>query len=322
MEFKNLLKNYKTVVDDSIFKKYTDNLENNDFKDIINYILKGGKRLRPIIIYEITQKMNFNNNTEFNNDLLGIILELLHSASLIIDDLPCMDNDSERRGQPSAHVKYGKTGAQLLSYSLIFSVMDIMNNIIDNFVNKSIYTQEEALERCVYTYKNLLYNLGLFGATMGQYLDIIPLYLKTKDTGIFNFLSKESTNDIVNTYNTEHLTSIIIQKKTTSLFDISFVSAYILSGGDLQQVSKLKKAVEHFGLAFQISDDFLDYDQDMNRKIKNLTPNYVINNGKEKSYEILKNHIFQFRSIMISLNLWTKLFNEISLFLLKRINYK
>ena len=92
----------------------------DEFKEIINYVLKGGKRLRPIIIYEITQKMNFNNNTKFNNDLLGVILELLHSASLIIDDLPCMDNDSERRGQPSAHVKYGKTGAQLLSYSLLF----------------------------------------------------------------------------------------------------------------------------------------------------------------------------------------------------------
>ena len=90
----------------------------------------------------------------------------------------------------------------------------------------------------------------------------------------------------------------------------------------MQQISKLKEAVEHFGLAFQISDDFLDYEQDMSRKIKNLTPNYVINNGKEKSYKVLIDHINQFRTIMISLNLWTKLFNDISLFLLKRANYK
>ena len=106
----------------------------------------------------------------------------------------------------------------------------------------------------------------------------------------------------------------MIYKKTTVLFELAFVSSYILSGGDINNIDKVKEATRHFGLAFQISDDFLDEKQDTDRIVKGLTPNYVINFGKEISYQVLKESVYWFRKIMMELNLWSRLFNDISLF--------
>ena len=72
-------------------------------------------------------------------------------------------------------------------------------------------------------------------------------------------------------------------------------------------------------MAFQISDDFLDKEQDGERRIENVSPNYMINYGREKTILKVKESIVIFRKIMMELGLWTKLFNDICLYLLKRV---
>mgnify|MGYP001463342666 CR=1 FL=1 len=75
-----------------------------------------------------------------------------------------------------------------------------------------------------------------------------------------------------------------------------------------------------FGQAFQISDDYLDKEQDNNRKIEDISPNYMINYGKKKTVLKVKECIVIFRNIMIELGLWSKLFNDICLYLVNRVD--
>ena len=86
--------------------------------------------------------------------------------------------------------------------------------------------------------ENAAYNTGLFGATGGQFLDLNPPNLSLSTL-------KE-----------------IIHKKTTSLFEISFVSGWLYGGGDYEQLSLVKEVASHFGMAFQIADDLDDMAQD------------------------------------------------------------
>lgn len=318
------IKKNQSNVNDIINKKYVNKM-NNDYQEIINYVLDGGKRLRPIIVQEINKKLNKKFRKQFKNTSkkyksistkdLSILIELIHSASLIIDDLPCMDDDSERRNKPTFHIKYGNSGAQLVSYLFFTNSIDLISDCIDKLKATGNFSEDECNERGMLLYKNIFENVGIDGATMGQYLDILPNYF---DKSQIN--TNENVQNIFEKYKNEDLILDIIHKKTTALFDISFLGSYILSGGDLQNISKLKKAVKCFGLAFQISDDYLDFEQDSNRKIEGVSPNYMINYGKEKTVLKVKESIVIFRKIMIELDLWSKLFNDICLYLVNRVD--
>ena len=79
----------------------------------------------------------------------------------------------------------------------------------------------------------------------------------------------------------------LIHLKTTTLFEISFVASYLLSGGEIKNIDLLKKAVRYFGLAFQISDDFEDIEQDMKHLDEQLNPNLVCKYGKKRNFNYL-----------------------------------
>lgn len=91
----------------------------NELTIACSHALKGGKRLRPLLvlaIYESLQKGGIGVADDAMDAALA--MEFMHTASLVIDDLPCMDNDSLRRGRPSVHVQFGEAVAQLVSVSL------------------------------------------------------------------------------------------------------------------------------------------------------------------------------------------------------------
>ena len=317
------IKEKQKIINQTIQKEYVQSI-NSKFHNIINYVLDGGKRLRPIIVQEINRKLNhkFRKQYKHTNKIyksisvkdLSILIELIHSSSLIIDDLPCMDDDDERRNKPTFHIKYGNSGAQLVSYIFFTNSIDMISKCIEQLKKTNNFSEDECNERGILLYQNIIENVGLDGATMGQYLDILPNYFNKK-----NLEKTETVKQIFNKYKEEEVIIDIIHKKTTALFDISFIGSYILSGGDLENIPKLKKAVKCFGLAFQISDDFLDKEQDCERKIENVSPNYMINYGREKTILKVKESIVIFRKIMMELGLWTKLFNDICLYLLKRV---
>lgn len=89
------------------------------------YAVRGGGRIRPLIIYEVAKALK----SSISVDPIAISIELLHSASLIADDLPCMDNDFERRGKKTCHVVYGQEVALLASYKLIAIAYEALTEI-------------------------------------------------------------------------------------------------------------------------------------------------------------------------------------------------
>ncbi len=194
--------------------------EKNTLRDACEYaLLNGGKRLRPILVLLIAEELKKGKNVID----AAMSVEFFHTASLIADDLPCMDDDSERRNRPSLHTVFGESVAILASYALI---AEGYGGIYRNGSNdsKSALICLEAATRCA----------GINGATNGQFLDLFP-----------------PNNDL------ETIRKIIYQK-TVTLFEISFIFGWLFGGGDPNLLEEVKKSAYHLGMAFQIADDLLD----------------------------------------------------------------
>ena len=281
-------------------------IENKYLLEIMNHALSGGKRLRAIIPVIIGKKIN--KKIDLTN--LACFIELFHNASLIIDDLPCMDNDLFRRNKKTVHNKYGVTKAQLT----VNIMMEIGNKLLSkNFdkIEKLQIIDEETINFIkIMCYQNINDNLGLLGAASGQFIDTCP---------INKFLSSD---EYELDYNSMESLLNLIHLKTSTLFEISFVCSYLMSGGDSKNIDELKKAVRYFGLAFQISDDFEDIKQDMNRNNEDqkFNPNLVCKYGKHKILKIYNKSVEEFKNIMKKLNIYDIVFEEIMDFLQKRID--
>lgn len=244
-------------------------------RDACEYALKnGGKRFRPALVFMISEALNKRSDVT----QAALSVEFFHTASLIADDLPCMDNDDERRNMPSLHKVYGETVALLASYSLIAAGYE---NLAKNaeIIKKSQVDHRLKSDRiCVLALENVTYNAGLSGATGGQFLDIYPPDLTLETL-------KEA-----------------IQKKTVALFEIAFVLGWLYGGGDELQLDLVKKAAAHFGLAFQIADDIGDVDQDLKNERK---VNIAAVCGKEKAFEMFYQEIAQYLQVLKILKLDT-----------------
>lgn len=221
----------------------------SELRDACAYALQtGGKRFRPALVYIMAEALGKNRAV----DEAALAVELFHTASLIADDLPCMDDEEMRRGKPTVHHKFGEATALLATYALIAAGYDCLRkNALDPKVLPA------ALESAAFT-------TGLFGATGGQFLDLYPPKL-----------DEEALTDIV-------------QKKTGALFELSFVLGWLYGGGELEKLPLVKKGAGHFGRAFQIVDDFVDLPDDLKagRKI-----NYPALLGVERAQEILQQEL-------------------------------
>lgn len=190
-------------------------------------LLNGGKRFRPTLVFMVADALG--QNTDVSD--AAIAIEYFHTASLIADDLPCMDNDDERRNKPSTHKVYGEATALLAGYALIAAGYGLV-------AAASQFVKGDKGEVVVAALSNAAENAGVSGATGGQFLDINPPDLS--------------------------LTTLreIIHKKTVSLFEVSFVFGWLFGGGDPKAISKVKECASYFGMAFQIADDMGDVEQD------------------------------------------------------------
>ena len=298
---------YKIYLDDvnRILKnEYINKQTNPNIKEALDLALKGGKRLRPIICLIIGQILLNNSQSEQDdlsditkNDVLQeknekslsklvIINELVHSASLILDDLPCMDNDVERRGNPTIHAQYGETDAQLLS-SLILS--DVFN-LLEEYYNETELKDKD--HRYRYALRLLTDNLGINGASLGQYLDL-------------ESIGKQQSN-----------IDKLHEKKTSTFFRISFLLSYIFCGGDLELIPKVEKLADVFGIAFQISDDFDDQKSDLE---KNIKTNYVNEHGSKNALDTYTKNIIIFQHLLVELHLEHQVFQDFLNILNKRV---
>jgi len=302
------MKHYKIQANkiNKSIEKLLNRIDSHELKKIVTYALDGGKRLRSVVTIVMGKTINKNVNLE----KLAISMELLHNCSLIIDDLPCMDNDKIRRGKKTLHCEYGETKSQLVvSYLLDKSLKLLQENIRDIGNIKKFHDSEYVDKISIEIYKNINYNLGILGASGGQFIDTSP---------INSFINK---NEYKNNYENINNLLNLVHQKTTTFFEISFVSAYLLAGGDITKINTLKKFVRFFGLAFQISDDFEDIDEDIKRiKDSNFNPNLICKYGEEKIIEIFNKSINCISNLLNELNIQNIIFDELIEFLKKRVS--
>lgn len=224
---------------------YVDNLSSpKPLIDAIQYALFGkAKRLRPAFVRLITEALGNPGAA----DEASLAVEFFHTASLIADDMPCMDNDTMRRGRPTVHVAYGEATALLASYAFISAGYE-------QIARNGMKFGEKGFEIALIALENVAHNTGVLGATGGQWLDLFVPHPNPEEL-------KE-----------------ILYKKTVSLFEIAFVLGWLFGQGDLKKLPEVKSCAAHFGVAFQIADDLHDALQD-NAHVYGA--NYALTLGQE-----------------------------------------
>lgn len=219
-------------------------------------VFSGGKRLRPIMTLATAELLGKEIETVLN---VACGIELIHTFSLIHDDLPCIDNDDFRRGKPSNHKVFGEAIALLAGDALLVSGFEL---IVKNAEVKGI--KKQSILKVI---KEIAYYIGTENMLGGQVEDIS--------------LGKENIarDDLYNMY----------MKKTAALICASIRAGAILSGANLRQLKALTRYGENIGLAFQIADDLLDIMQDQREMKKPTYPNqYGIKESRIEAERVIK----------------------------------
>lgn len=185
-------------------------------------IFNGGKRLRPKLVLLATQALGIDAERALHP---ACALEMVHTASLILDDLPCMDDAAQRRGAPACHITFGEDIALLAAVTLITESFRVINISSD-------LTAPQKVQICTIVSAAL----GVQGLAAGQESDLRDMV---------------SCNDVSAMEQMEH-------NKTSALFVACMQIAGILAGADKPLMQALQDFGKHLGLAFQIFDDLLD----------------------------------------------------------------
>ena len=223
----------------------------------MNYSMcAGGKRLRPILLLETFRL--FGGEGEVVEPFMAGI-EMIHTHSLIHDDLPAIDNDDYRRGRLTTHKVYGEAMGVLSGVSLLN-----------------------------YAYETML---RAFSMTEDSAHVIRALQIMADRTGIYGMLGGQSV-DVENDGKAleKDMLDYIYENKTAALIEASMMTGAILAGADAEQVSVIEQAAKRIGLAFQIQDDILDVtstDEELGKPVhsdeKNHKVTYVTLFGTEKA---------------------------------------
>ena len=217
-----LNKNAKKI--DKFLIKYLKNQKKSLLINPMKYgLISGGKKIRSTIIFDVGKIFNISKKKLIN---ICAAVECIHSYSLIHDDLPCMDNDSIRRGKPATHIRYGEASAVLAGSSLLTLAFEI---IADKKYKLSPKLKNEII--------NCLANCsGHTGIAGGQELDL-------------KFENKNKTlNQIIDMQN----------KKTGKLFNFCLYAVGVVNDNSRKEKIFLSNLGEEIGLLFQLADDFLD----------------------------------------------------------------
>lgn len=218
-----------------------------DLREAMEYsINSGGKRLRPCILVLFYEIFGGNSENIYN---IAMAIEMIHTYSLIHDDLPCMDNDETRRGKKCTHVVYGEDMALLAGDAFITQAFELImsDDNIRDFGEKSIISAT----------KELAYAAGSCGMVSGQALDI----------NISNY-------DHIN----EDLVLNMYKNKTGRLFSVAARIGAIFSKTNEKLINLSGEYGENLGIAFQLYDDIIDISNDESGKIT-----YVSCFGKDKA---------------------------------------
>ncbi len=200
--------------------------------EAMNYsLLSGGKRLRPVLMHASFGLFNGGRGMEEALECFMAAIELIHTYSLVHDDLPALDNDSLRRGRATTHVKYGEDMAILTGDALL-------NKAFETAAHSFEYLRgEEELRLAARALSILAKKSGIYGMVGGQTVDVL-----TEKRGLL--LDEDSL-------------LFIFRLKTAALIEASMTVGAVLANASEKDTETLESAARCIGTAFQIKDDIL-----------------------------------------------------------------
>lgn len=250
----------KITAIEQILKKYLPVKEGlqKEIMEAMEYsLLAGGKRLRPMLMRE-TYAL-FGGDEELIEPFMAAI-EMIHTYSLVHDDLPAMDNDEYRRGKKTTHVVYGEAMAILAGDALLTYAFETAAKALD------IEPQNPGIGKAI---RILSAKAGIYGMVGGQTVDV----------------ESENTCDM-----TKEKLDFIYRLKTSALIEASMMIGAVLAGATGSEQKIVEAVASKVGLAFQIQDDILDVTSTMEvlgkpigSDEKNHKSTYVTYEGIEKS---------------------------------------
>ena len=260
----------------------------------MNYsVMAGGKRLRPMLVTE-TYRLFGGTREELVNPFLTAI-EMIHTYSLVHDDLPAMDNDEYRRGRLTTHKVFGEDMGILAGDALL--------NYAFETACKAFEIQECPYERVARALTVLARKAGVYGMVGGQVVDV------------------ELTNQPIS----KEQLQFIHELKTGALIEASMMMGAILAGATDEDVAKIETIALNVGLAFQIKDDILDVTSTMEElgkpvhsDEKNEKTTYVTLYGIEKAQEKVREVSETAVSIYDALEYKNEFLRELILYLVTR----
>ncbi len=235
--------------------------------EAMNYSLKsGGKRLRPLLMFEAYRL--FGGEDDIVEPFMAAI-EMIHTYSLVHDDLPCMDNDEYRRGRKTTHAVFGETMAVLAG---------------DGLLNYAFETACRAFDKL-----NVLQSADYSAMTIGRAIGILA-----GKSGIYGMIGGQCADIEAEKLSPEQVDEkrilYIHEHKTAALIQNALMIGAVLAGANEINLAKIERVGYNVGLAFQIQDDILDvtgtFEQlgkDIGSDEKNGKTTYVSINGLNKS---------------------------------------
>ena len=222
-------------------------------------LMAGGKRLRPMLMWESYRL--FGGEGAAIEPFMAAI-EMIHTYSLVHDDLPAMDNDEYRRGRKTTHIVYGEDMGILAGDALL--------NYAFETACRAFEEESEHALRIGKALKILADKAGIYGMIGGQVVDV-------QESG------KAVSGEVLD---------FIYRLKTSALIEASMMAGAVLAGAEEGQVSRMEQIAGKIGLAFQIQDDILDVTsttellgKPVHSDEKNEKTTYVTWKGIEKAHE-------------------------------------
>ena len=260
------------------------------FKSMRYSVFAGGKRLRPILILAACEMFGGDDKKAAP---FACAMEMIHTYSLIHDDLPAIDNDNFRRGRLTNHKAFGENIAILAGDALLSYAFEVMANAVAK-------NTDEASAKAL---QSIAFGAGINGMVSGQVVDVISEGKK---------LEKREMDFI-------HI------NKTAAMIVASVKAGAYLGGAKQEDVDNLEKAALKLGLAFQIQDDILDVTgtfEELGKSLhsdeKNEKATYVSMFGLERSTEIVEELSGDAENIFMSFGEKGRFLAELTKYLVKR----
>ena len=278
----------KIAKDTNLFlKKFINKQKKSELIIPMQYgLFSGGKKIRSKILIDVGSLFKINYKSLI---MIGSAVECIHAYSLIHDDLPCMDNDSVRRGKPSTHIKFGESTAVLAGNSLLTMAFEILSH-------KNLKISEKNKNNLINKISECSGHLGIAG---GQYLDLTYEHKKVSQ-------KKIAQMEI---------------KKTGKLFSFCCAAPLILKNKSKNEIKKFEDIGADIGLLFQVADDLIDYKG--NSKIAGKKTGKDKIKGKATLISLLgyKNTINYANNLILKINNNVKKYGSRSHNLSKTLNY-